>query len=218
MKKVRGLYEGGEINIGYYVFLPENYDANKKYPLVLFLHGAGERGDGSKEKLPLVCVNALPKYAEEGEEYPFILLCPQCPENIVWNNIVLTLKALVDKIAAQYSADPDRIVCTGLSMGGFGTWEMGVTYPDYFAAIAPVCGGGFSWRAALLKDMPVWAFHGDADNVVPISYSETMVEAIKKSGGNVKFTVFPGVNHNSWDSAYQTTDVVKWLTEQRKGK
>ena len=218
MKKVRGLYEGGEINVGYYVFLPENYDANKKYPLVLFLHGAGERGDGSKEKLPLVCVNALPKYAEEGEEYPFILLCPQCPENIVWNNIVLTLRALVDKIAAQYSADPDRIVCTGLSMGGFGTWEMGVTYPDYFAAIAPVCGGGFSWRAALLKDMPVWAFHGDADNVVPISYSETMVEAIKKSGGNVKFTVFPGVNHNSWDSAYQTTDVVKWLTEQRKGK
>lgn len=218
MKKVSGLYENGEINVGYYVFLPENYDANKKYPLVLFLHGAGERGDGSKEKLPLVCVNALPKYAEEGEEYPFILLCPQCPENIVWNNIVLTLRALVDKIAAQYSADPDRIVCTGLSMGGFGTWEMGVTYPDYFAAIAPVCGGGFSWRAALLKDMPVWAFHGDADNVVPISYSETMVEAIKKSGGNVKFTVFPGVNHNSWDSAYQTTDVVKWLTEQRKGK
>lgn len=218
MKKVSGLYENGEINVGYYVFLPENYDANKKYPLVLFLHGAGERGDGSKKKLPLVCVNALPKYAEEGEEYPFILLCPQCPENIVWNNIVLTLKALVDKIAAQYSADPDRIVCTGLSMGGFGTWEMGVTYPDFFAAIAPVCGGGFSWRAALLKDMPVWAFHGDADNVVPISYSETMVEAIKKSGGNVKFTVFPGVNHNSWDSAYQTTDVVKWLTEQRKGK
>ncbi len=218
MKKVSGLYEAGEINVGYYVFLPENYDANKKYPLVLFLHGAGERGDGSEEKLPLVCVNALPKYAEEGEEYPFILLCPQCPENIVWNNIVLTLKALVDKIAAQYSADPDRIVCTGLSMGGFGTWEMGVTYPDFFAAIAPVCGGGFSWRAALLKDMPVWAFHGDADSVVPISYSETMVEAIKKAGGNPKFTVFPGVNHNSWDSAYQTTDVVKWLTEQRKGK
>ena len=218
MKKVSGLYENGEINVGYYVFLPENYDANKKYPLVLFLHGAGERGDGSKEKLPLVCVNALPKYAEEGEEYPFILLCPQCPENIVWNNIVLTLRALVDKIAAQYSADPDRIVCTGLSMGGFGTWEMGVTYPDFFAAIAPVCGGGFSWRAALLKDMPIWAFHGDADNVVPISYSETMVEAIKKAGGNPKFTVFPGVNHNSWDSAYQTTGVVKWLTEQRKGK
>ena len=218
MKKVSGLYEGGEINVGYYVFLPENYDANKKYPLVLFLHGAGERGDGSEEKLPLVCVNALSKYAEEGEEYPFILLCPQCPENIVWNNIVLTLRALVDKIAAQYSVDPDRIVCTGLSMGGFGTWEMGVTYPDFFAAIAPVCGGGFSWRAALLKDMPVWAFHGDADSVVPISYSETMVEAIKKAGGNPKFTVFPGVNHNSWDSAYQTTDVVKWLTEQRKGK
>ena len=218
MKKVRGLYEGGEINVGYYVFLPENYDANKKYPLVLFLHGAGERGDGSEEKLPLVCVNALPKYADAGEEYPFILLCPQCPECIVWNNIVLTLKALVDKVALQYNADPDRIVCTGLSMGGFGTWEMGVTYPDFLAAIAPVCGGGFSWRAALLKDMPVWAFHGDADSVVPISYSETMVEAIKKVGGNPKFTVFPGVNHNSWDSAYQTTNVVKWLTEQSKNK
>ena len=218
MKKVSGLYEAGEINVGYYVFLPENYDVNKKFPLVLFLHGAGERGDGSEEKLPLVCVNALPKYAEEGEEYPFILLCPQCPENIVWNNVVLTLKSLVDSVAEQYNADPERISCTGLSMGGFGTWEMGVTYPDFFAAIAPVCGGGFSWRAPLLKDMPIWAFHGDVDSVVPISYSETMVEAIKKSGGNVKFTVFPGVNHNSWDSAYQTTDVVKWLTEQRKGK
>ena len=216
MKKITCMYEGSEVNLGYYVFLPENFDVNKKYPLVLFLHGAGERGDGSESALPRVAVNALPKFAQEGEEYPFILLCPQCPENIVWNNVVLSLKKLLDGVVEKYNADPDRIYCTGLSMGGFGTWEMGVTYPQFFAAIAPICGGGFSWRAYQLKDVPVWAFHGDADNVVPISYSRTMVDALKAAGGNPRFTVFPGVNHNSWDPAYKTTDVIAWLLEQKR--
>ena len=101
-------------------------------------------------------------------------------------------------------------------MGGFGTWEMGVTYPSFFAAIAPICGGGFSWRASALKDMPVWAFHGDADDVVPISYSQTMVDAVNAAGGNAKFTIFPGVNHNSWDPAYLDTNVVEWLLEQKR--
>ena len=217
MKRIECKFEGGEINIGYYVFLPESFDINKKYPLVLFLHGAGERGDGSEEELRILEKNALPRYAGEGKEYPFILICPQCHENFVWNNMVVSLKKLVDGVVEIYNADLDRIYCTGISMGGFGTWEMGVSYPRYFAAIAPICGGGFSWRASALKDMPVWAFHGDADNVVPISYSQTMVDAVNAAGGNAKFTIFPGVNHNSWDSAYLETDLLDWLLEQKRG-
>ncbi|MBO5280853.1 MAG: dienelactone hydrolase family protein [Clostridia bacterium] len=216
MKRSYYLYRGGEVNLGSYVYLPEDFDASRKYPMVVFLHGAGERGDGSEQMLPLVCKNALPKYAEEGKEYPFILLCPQCPENIVWNNIVLSLKKLIDQIALEYNADAERIYCTGISMGGYGTWEMGIIYSDFFAAVAPVCGGGFVWRASQLKNMPVWAFHGDADNVVPLENSRMMVDGVNAAGGNAKFTVFPGVQHNSWDSAYLETDVIEWLLEQKR--
>ncbi len=217
MKRISSVYMGGEINIGYYIYLPENFDKSKKYPLVTFLHGAGERGDGSEEALRILEKNALPRYAGEGREYPFILLCPQCPEDIVWNNIVISVKHLIDRVAKEYGADTDRLYCTGISMGGYGTWEMGITYHDCFAAIAPVCGGGFSWRASVLRDMPVWAFHGDADNVVPIENSQMMVDGVNKAGGNAKFTVFPGVEHNSWDPAYLTTDVIEWLLEQKRG-
>ena len=216
MKRSYYLYSGGEVNLGSYVYLPEDFDASRKYPMVVFLHGAGERGDGSEKMLPLVCKNALPNYAVGGKEYPFILLCPQCPENIVWNNIVLSLKKLIDQIALEYNADADRIYCTGISMGGYGTWEMGIIYSDFFAAIAPVCGGGFVWRASQLKNMPVWAFHGDADNVVPLENSRMMVDGVNAAGGNAKFTVFPGVQHNSWDSAYLETDVVEWLLKQKR--
>ncbi len=216
MKRIYSMYKGGETDLGYYVYLPEDFDTNKKYPLVTFLHGAGERGDGGEEACRLLEKNALPRYASEGTEYPFILLCPQCPENIVWNNIVLSVKKLIDIVVNEYNVDADRICCTGISMGGYGTWEMGITYPKFFSAIAPVCGGGFSWRTPALKDMPVWAFHGDADNVVPIINSQIMVDGVNNAGGNAKFTVFPGVLHNSWDPAYLETNVVEWLLEQKR--
>ena len=205
----------GNFEIGYYVFLPKDFKKEDKYPMIVFLHGAGERGNG-KEDLKLVNVNALSKYASEGKEYPAILLCPQCPPNFVWNNVVIELKALIDSVAEEYGADKSRISITGISMGGFGTWEMGLTYPDFFSAIAPVCGGGLSWRCDLLKNMPVWAFHGDADTVVPPKNSYEMVDAVNAKGGHAKLTVFHGVGHGSWDSAYLETNVVEWLLSQKR--
>ena len=205
----------GDFEIGYYVYLPKNFKKEDKYPMIVFLHGAGERGNG-KEDLELVKINALCKYASEGKEYPAILLCPQCTKNFVWNNVVIELKALIDSVAEEYGADMSRISITGISMGGFGTWEMRLTYPDFFSAIAPVCGGGLSWRCDLLKNMPVWAFHGDADNVVPPKNSIEMVDAVNKNGGHAKLTLFHSVCHCSWDNAYLETNVVEWLLSQRR--
>lgn len=124
------------------------------------------------------------------------------------------MKELIDFIVREYNIDTNRISITGISMGGFGTWEMALTYPNFFAAIAPVCGGGMSWRAGALKNLPIWAFHGDADNVVPIKNSVEMVNAVIAAGGNAKLTVFHNVTHNSWDEAYTSSNVVEWLVSK----
>ena len=202
----------GSFEMGYCVYLPKNFKKEDKYPMIVFLHGADSRGTN----LEIIKINALCKYASEGKEYPAILLCPQCPEVFVWNNIVIELKALIDSVAEEYGADMSRISITGISMGGFGTWEMGLTYPDFFSAIAPVCGGGLSWRCDLLKNMPIWAFHGDADDGVPPKNSIEMVDAVNKNGGHAKLTLFHGIGHGSWDSAYLETNVVEWLLSQRR--
>ena len=200
-----------ETKLGYIVYTPE--DLKPGLPLIVFLHGAGERGTD----LDLVNKNALPNYLNAGSlKIPAVVLCPQCPSGLVWNNNVVALKQLIDKIAAQYEVDTNRISITGISMGGFGTWEMGITYPDYFCCIAPVCGGGLSWRCGALKEMPIWAFHGDADTVVPPKNSLEMVDAVNSNGGNAKLTIFHGVGHNSWDPAYLDTKLVEWLLSQSK--
>jgi predicted peptidase len=182
---------------------------------LIYLHGAGERGNG-KDELYKVQKHALPKYAAAGKKFPFILLCPQCPGRIVWNNIVFELKALIDKVAEEYNADMGRIAITGISMGGFGTWEMGLTFSNYFCAIAPVCGGGLSWRCGNLVKTPVWAFHGDADGVVPPKNSIEMAESVNKNGGNAKLTLFHDVGHDSWDNAYLETTVLDWILSQKR--
>lgn len=207
--------ENGRFDIGYYVFLPEDYSPEKKYPMVVFLHGAGERGNG-REELHKIEKHGLPKYAAAGRKFPFILLCPQCPGRIVWNNIVFELKALIDAVAEKYGADTARISITGISMGGFGTWEMGLTFSNFFSALAPVCGGGLSWRCSNLSQMPIWAFHGDADGVVPPKNSIEMVDSVNQNGGKAKLTLFHGVGHDSWDSAYLETTVIDWLITQKR--
>ncbi len=207
--------QNGQFDIGYYVFLPEDYSPEKKYPMVVFLHGAGERGNG-KDELYKIQKHALPKYAAAGKKFPFILLCPQCPGRVVWNNVVFELKALIDKVAEEYNADMSRIAITGISMGGFGTWEMGLTYSNYFCAIAPVCGGGLSWRCSNLMNTPVWAFHGDIDDAVPIKNSLEMVDSVNSKGGNAKLTIFHGVGHDSWDNAYLETTVLDWILTQKR--
>jgi len=199
--------------LGYVLYEPET--EVKDLPLLVFLHGAGERGKGSEDWLELVKKNAVPKYVSEGMEIPAIIICPQCPLEFVWNNMVRELKELIDKVAAQYNIPLDRVSITGLSMGGFGTWEMALTYPKTFNAFAPVCGGGMSWRTPLLVEDNIWAFHGDIDSCVPPNNSIEMVDALIKSGGNPKLTLFHNVEHNSWDNAYLDTKVIDWLLEKK---
>ena len=198
--------------LGYRIYLPDGYSAEKSYPLIIALHGAGERGEDTS----LVEVHGVAKYVAAGLKLDAIVIAPQCPSDWVWSNLTVELKELIDSVVSEYSVDTDRISLTGLSMGGFGTWEMGISYPAFFSALAPVCGGGMSWRAKLIGSTPVWAFHGDADTVVPPENSHMMVKALRAAGGNVKLTIFGGVGHNSWVNAYEDTRVIEWLLEQRR--
>lgn len=206
----------GKFKLGYYIYEPKNR-TDEELPLIIFLHGAGERGDGGTQ-LEKVKVHGLPKYINEGKEYPAVVLAPQCPEGRVWNNIIFALKELIDNVIEKYNIDSDRVSITGLSMGGFGTWEMGISYPELFSAIAPICGGGLSWRVSELKNTAVWAFHGDADDVVPLKNSVEMVDTLNKNGGKARLTIFHNVGHNSWEEAYTSSNVVEWLISQNKSK
>lgn len=200
------------VKFGFLLHLPKNYDAKNKYPLVLFLHGAGERGND----LEKVKIHGIPKLIDKGTDFPFIAVSPQCPENMCWNDLLEDLNVLLDDIIAKYSVDTSRVYCTGMSMGGFGTWAMAIRYPNRFAAIAPVCGGGLVFMLEKIKKLPVWAFHGDKDKVVPIFYQQVMIDKMKEFGGEVKFTVYEGVTHNSWDKAYNTKELYDWLLEKKK--
>ena len=199
-------------SMGYMISLPDGYDDKAKYPMIVALHGAGERGTD----VSLVLVHGVAKYVAAGLKLDAIVVAPQCPTDFTWNLLTAELKELIDNVASEYAVDTDRISLTGLSMGGFGTWEMGICYPGFFSALAPVCGGGMSWRAGLIGKTPVWAFHGDADTVVPPENSYMMVKSLKSRGGNVKLTVFNGVAHNSWEPAYEDTKVIEWLISHRK--
>ena len=203
-------------NLNYRIFLPKDYSKDKKYPLMVCLHGAGERGTD----LDKACNIGIPSYITKGMmSLDCIVLAPQCENNKIWNHYVFVLKELIEKICNEYNVDEDKITMTGMSMGGYGTWEFALTFPHMLAGIAPICGGGVAWRASALKGMPIWAFHGNADNVVSIEQSIDMVNSARKNGALVKFTIFDNVQHNSWDEAYLETKVIDWLLKQdRKNK
>lgn len=203
------------VRLGYWLHLPPGYDGAKKWPLIYFLHGRGERGDGVGD-LALVKKHGLAKLVDEQPDFPFIVISPQCPTRGWWPSEIDALKALLDFALDEYAVDKSRVYLTGLSMGGFGSWTLGSTYPSYFAAIAPICGGDDPDNAALLKDVPVWAFHGDADDIVPLSASQEMVEALKAAGGDVRFTVYPGVGHNSWTQTYENPELYDWFLSHQK--
>ena len=179
-------------------------------PLVVFLHGAGERGyDYDK-----ISVHGIPKMIlKQGLEMNAIVVSPQCPEEYIWNNLTIFLKDFIDEIVKTYDVDPGQIVVTGLSMGGYGSWEMTMAYPGFFHKAAPVCGGGTPWRAYAIT-CPVWTFHGDMDSTVPIQNSYQMVDAMRAQGKNVKMTVLHGVGHNSWEEAYEGSKLIEWLLEK----
>ncbi|MHB0956546.1 MAG: carboxylesterase family protein [Pirellulaceae bacterium] len=199
-----------KVAMNYLLYLPKDYAQQDSWPLLLFLHGAGERGDD----LERVKVHGPPKLIAAGKEFPFIVVSPQCPSNQWWQPHELT--ALLDEIVEKYAVDQDRIYVTGLSMGGFGTWSLAGFSPDRFAALVPICGGGDPNLVRRLARLPVWVFHGAKDSVVPLAASEKMVEALKRANGNVKFTVYPDAEHDSWTAAYEDPELYRWLLEQKR--
>jgi len=196
----------------YLLYLPEAYGQGRRqrWPLVLFLHGAGERGDD----LDLLKKHGPPKLAAAGRQFPFILVAPQCPANQWWTTEVLI--ALLDEVEEKFAVDKDRIYVTGLSMGGFGTWALAAEQPDRFAAVAPICGGGDPRTAPRLTRLPVWAFHGARDTVVPPARSQALVDALRAAGGNVRFTLYPDADHDAWTRTYDDPQFFAWLLQQRR--
>jgi predicted peptidase len=199
-----------KVTLGYLLYLPKDYDQKESWPLLLFLHGAGERGDD----LELVKKHGPPKLIAAGQEFPFIVVSPQCPKNRRWEPFELA--ALLDEIVEKHKVDQDRIYVTGLSMGGFGTWSLAAYQPQRFAALVPICGGGEPIVAKLFSPIPTWVFHGAKDFVVPLERSEKMVEALQKAGGEVKFTVYPDAGHDSWTETYANPQLYEWLLQQKR--
>ena len=197
----------------YLLYLPPEYgkEPDKKWPLIVFLHGSGERGTD----LNAVKTHGPPKVVER-RSLPFVVLSPQCPSGDWWRPE--EIMALTDEIIAKYKLDRDRVYLTGLSMGGFGTWDTAIAYPDRFAAIAPVCGSGNPYRAPALKNVPTWVFHGEQDQAVPVAASAQMVSVLKQVGGEVKFTRYPNVGHDSWTQTYAHRALYDWFLQHKRGQ
>ncbi len=197
----------------YWLYLPVDYAEKEKCPLILFLHGAGERGDD----LEKVKKHGPPKLVEQRSDCPAIVVSPQCPNERIWSPTQLSL--LLDKCLETLKVDADRVYVTGLSMGGFGTWALCAKEPERFAAAIPICGGGDVTQAARLVDLPIHVFHGAKDPVVTPDYSQKMVDAIREAGGTkVELTLYPEANHDSWTETYANDEVAKWLLSQKRGE
>ena len=227
---------GPGVDLPYRFLSPDQSAAGQRFPLVLFLHGAGERGDNNRSQLRHgVRRFALP---ESRTAHPSFILAPQCPagegrsagswlgrhpkagNDVNEDGVGGLLAMLVELVTAtmgQYPVDSRRVYVTGISMGGFATWALMALRPDLFAASVPVCGGGDPGRARRIKDIPVWAFHGSNDNVVPVDYTRRMIEGLRTAGGNPRYTEYPGVGHDSWTPAYQEPDLLDWMFAQEKG-
>lgn len=222
-KGVAALGEAIEVQAGqketlsYLLFLPSDESAKTDagFPLILFLHGAGERGDN----LEAVKTHGPPKLVETklGASWPFITVSPQCPEKKHWS--AAQMLELLDSIEANYPVDKSRVYVTGISMGGFGTWTLLATAPERFAAAIPICGGGDPAKADQMLDTPIWVCHGASDSAVPVEMSEKMVQAIWALGGtNVKLTEYVGVDHDCWTQTYANPEFYTWLLKQSKAR
>lgn len=207
----------------YLLYLPPDYSkaSDKKWPLMLFLHGAGERGTDVNR----VAIHGPMSLVKQGTNFPFIIVAPQCPEGEIWDNEPLL--QLLDRIESTHAVDTNRVYLTGLSMGGYGSWKLGLAYPDRFAALAPICGGAnmidvilSSWddthRKQMLK-LPIWAFHGAKDDVVPVIESQRLVNSLEKMGHkNIEYTIYPKAQHDSWKLAYADPKFYEWLLQQSR--
>lgn len=220
----------GEAVLPYRLMKPAAVEAGKTYPLVVFLHGAGERGDNNQAQL----MHGVGDFASAANraKYPCYLIAPQCPTRRRWVEVDWSAKThrmparasepggmvltVLDQLCKEFPIDRSRIYLTGLSMGGYGTWDLLARKPELFAAGVPICGGGDEKQAARLVKMPIWAFHGDKDTAVRPERSRNMIAAIKKAGGNPKYTEYAGVGHNSWTQTYRDPELFAWLFVQKK--
>lgn len=216
----------------YLLLSPQKIEPGRRYPLILFLHGAGERGnDPAKLHIHFPVQMAQPEWRAK---YPCFVLVPQCRDEERWMGAPwsrLESSPLPEKPSDQLQmaieilehslkslpVDAERVYLTGLSMGGYGSWELAMRRPELFAAVAPVCGGGDETQAARIKSIPIWAAHGDQDTAVPVERSRRMVEAVRKAGGNIKYTEYAGVGHNSWTPFYSDPEgVLPWMFQQKR--
>lgn len=200
------------VSFNYLLALPENFSPEEKLPMIVFLHGAGERGT----ELNILKNQGIPRMLDSGLVVRAIVLAPQIDGERVWNTYTDELEELISDTKQRCNADPNRISLTGLSMGGFGTWELAISKTELFSAIAPICGGGMSWRAGKLKNMPVRAYCGDADDTVPYRNTVEMTDRINACGGNAECIILHNVGHNSWDWAYEHSDLIQWLVSNRR--
>jgi predicted peptidase len=198
------------VSLSYLLYLPRDYEKQDKWPLLLFLHGSGERGDDIER----VKVHGPPRLIAAGKEFPLIVVSPQCPELRTWHP--LELKALLDDLVQRYKVDQDRIYLTGLSMGGSGTWMLAMNFPERFAAIAPICGRGDPDGAKRIAHLPIRVFHGAKDEAVPLEYSQKMVDALQKIDADVQLTVYPEAEHDSWTETYDNPGFYEWLLEHKR--
>ncbi len=204
--------ENGVFNgMKYVLQLPEGYREGEKYPTLLFLHGSGTRG----EDIELLRSNCFFKLIKEHKDLPFVCIAPQCKKNS-WFDEFESLKAFVQFVTEQDFVDTKRLYLIGNSMGGYGSWELAMCCPEYFAAVVPICGGGMYWNAGRLKHLPIWAFHGEKDRVVFVEESRKMVDAVNKRGGNARLTLYPEAEHDSWTETYKNRELMLWLLEQSK--
>lgn len=220
------IYSKGSDSLPYRLLKPVNPQALERFPLIIFLHGSGERGSDNEAQLKHI-KNLVVDQKNRGK-HPCYVLAPQCPKGQLWaeHNKDGSVKAqatkptqllmeLIDQLSKEYPIDEARIYITGVSMGGYGTWDLLARYPQKFAAGVPVCGGGDERTASKLKQIPIWAFHGALDDVVPARQSRTMIEAIRKAGGRPGYTEYPDIKHDSWVQAYQEPHLLPWLFKQK---
>ncbi len=208
MQVVTSTYQGMDIVTRY----PNGYQMGKKYPVILFLHGAGTRGP----EIEVLINNLFFQITETYEDFPFIVVAPHCVGENTWFELMPKVQSLALSLAKAEYTDPDRLYLVGNSMGGYGSWQLGMAMPDLFAAVIPLCGGGMYWNAARLKNVPVWAFHGGKDDVVLHCESQHMVDAINKNGGNARLTTYPEHGHDVWTDTYKNYEVFEWLLSHTK--
>jgi predicted peptidase len=191
-----------------WMYFPKDYSSSRRFPLLLFLHGSGERG----HDLKLTLKHGLPGMLTNGKELPVLVLSPQCPIEHTWESAELL--ALLDWAEAKYSVDPDRIYVCGFSMGGYGAWQLAAEAPQRFAALVPIAGGGDEANANRLEKLPIWAFHGDQDRTVPVEQTTKMIDAIRNAGGNPRMSILDGQGHGIAGQVLSRSDLYEWLLQQ----